>query len=240
MPLPPLESVKLFARGGASAQEAANSLEAFELALRLGATGLQGDVWATADGTAVLSAGGRIGSRLRRRRVSEMTTTDAAEKVLLVDALMDRVQGMHELMLDLGDPAALDSLIDSVIRAAVADRVWLSSPDADLLLETKERVPELRTVHVTRLEAMPRGPERHAADLRRLGVDAVSLPFDEWSGGHIALFHRFTRTAVARGPVHERQMEELLTMGVDAMISDHVDRMVDSVHHNVTRPRPGS
>lgn len=236
MPLPPLESVKLFARAGASAQEPPHSIEAFTLALRLGATGLQGDVWATADGTAVLVSDGRIGARFRRKRVSDVPTAELGSRGLPVDDLLEGVPGAYDLMLDLNDPGALDSLVDSILGAAVADRVWISSADLDLLVPLKERVPELRTVHVARLESLPRGPEQHAAQLRKIGVDAVSLPFEEWTGGHIALFHRFTRTAVARGAVHERQMEQLLTIGVDVMISQHVDRMVDSVRHNVSRP----
>lgn len=236
MPLPPLESVKLFARAGASAQEPPHSFDAFALALRLGAHGLQADVWATADGSAVLLSEGRVGKRFRRKRVADTVLADLAESDLTVDALLERLPGAYDLMLDLNDPAALDSVVGSIIAAAVADRAWISSSDLDLLVPLKSDIPELRTIHVTKLEALPRGPEQHAAQLRKLGIDAVSLPFDEWSGGHVALFHRFTRTAVARGPVHERQMDELLTMGVDVLVSAHVDRMVDSVHNNVSRP----
>lgn len=236
MPLPPLESVKLFARAGASAIEEPHSIDAFALALRLGATGLQGDVWSTADGAAVLISDGRYGSRLRRRRVADVVSSELGDHGLLVDTLLEQVPGSHELMFDLNDVAGLESLITTIEREGVADRVWLSAGDIDTLVSAKDRLPLLRTVHVTRLETLARGPEQHAAQLRKAGIDAVSLPFEDWSGGHVALFHRFTRTAVARGPVHERQMDELLTMGVDAMVSAHVDRMVDSILHNSTRP----
>ena len=39
-----------FAHRGASADARENTLEAFRLALELGATGLESDVWLTADG----------------------------------------------------------------------------------------------------------------------------------------------------------------------------------------------
>ncbi|MQA17795.1 MAG: hypothetical protein GEV09_28165, partial [Pseudonocardiaceae bacterium] len=48
-----------FAHRGARAHAPENTLEAFALALRLGATGLESDVWLTADGEAVL--GGPVG-----------------------------------------------------------------------------------------------------------------------------------------------------------------------------------
>ena len=48
----------LFAHRGASANAPENTIAAFELALGLGATGLESDVWLTADGVAVLDHDG--------------------------------------------------------------------------------------------------------------------------------------------------------------------------------------
>ena len=50
-----------FAHRGARAHAPENTLEAFRLALRLGATGLESDVWLTADGVAVLDHDGAVG-----------------------------------------------------------------------------------------------------------------------------------------------------------------------------------
>ena len=51
---PLLDSAVLFAHRGARAHAPEYPLEAFTLGLRLGATGLESDVWLTADGVAVL------------------------------------------------------------------------------------------------------------------------------------------------------------------------------------------
>ena len=60
-----------FAHRGARAHAPENTLEAFELALRLGASGLESDVWLTADGEAVLDHDGVVGRKgLRRRRIA--------------------------------------------------------------------------------------------------------------------------------------------------------------------------
>ncbi|MCB1039054.1 MAG: glycerophosphodiester phosphodiesterase, partial [Acidimicrobiales bacterium] len=56
-----------FAHRGARAHARENTLEAFSLALRLGATALESDVWLTADGIPVLDHDGVVGGRLRRR-----------------------------------------------------------------------------------------------------------------------------------------------------------------------------
>ena len=55
-----------FAHRGASAHARPNTLEAFRLGLRLGATGLESDVWLTADGIPVLDHDGRVRHGVRR------------------------------------------------------------------------------------------------------------------------------------------------------------------------------
>src|SRR5258708_18981331 len=61
-----------FAHRGARAHAPENTLEAFALALRLGATGLESDVWCTADGVAVLDHDGAVGTKLRRRPITHL------------------------------------------------------------------------------------------------------------------------------------------------------------------------
>ena len=59
-----------FAHRGAKAHAPENTLEAFTLAVRLGATGLESDVWLTRDGEAVLDHDGLVRNGLRRRRIA--------------------------------------------------------------------------------------------------------------------------------------------------------------------------
>ncbi|MBJ7427293.1 MAG: hypothetical protein JHD22_10160, partial [Ilumatobacteraceae bacterium] len=54
-----------FAHRGARAHLPENTIEAFELALRLGASGLESDTWITRDGIAVLDHDGIVKGRLR-------------------------------------------------------------------------------------------------------------------------------------------------------------------------------
>ena len=63
-----------FGHRGARAHAPENTLAGFELALRLGATGLESDVWITADGIAVLDHDGVVKRSLGRKRpIGEMT-----------------------------------------------------------------------------------------------------------------------------------------------------------------------
>ena len=69
--LPSLRPPIGFAHRGAKANAPENTIEAFELAVRLGATGIESDVWMTSDGVAVLDHDGVVGRRPRRRRTVE-------------------------------------------------------------------------------------------------------------------------------------------------------------------------
>ena len=81
-------------------------------------------------------------------------------------------------------------------------------------------------MHSTRLGAIGK-PEPHAARLRDLRVDAVNLHQSEWTGGTVALYHRFHRLTLGWDAQHERVVRALLATGIDGVFSDHVDRMVD-------------
>ena len=93
----------------------------------------------------------------------------------------------------------------------------------------------MRLVDSTRLARMRSGPERRAAQLGDAGIDAVNLHRSDWSGGLTALFHRFERYAFGWDCQLDRHLDEALDHGVDAVYSDHVDRMTDAL----ARAHPG-
>ena len=72
------------------------------------------------------------------------------------------------------------------------------------------------------------GPvERWAADLARIGIDAVNMRRPDWNGGLTTLFHRFEVLVFAWDAQHSHHIAELIDMGIDGVYSDHVDRMVE-------------
>jgi glycerophosphoryl diester phosphodiesterase len=76
---------------------------------------------------------------------------------------------------------------------------------------------------------MKRGPEWHAAAMHEAGLDVVNLHHSEWTGGLTTLFHRFELLTFGWDAQHERILDELLDMGIDAVYSDHTDRMVNAL-----------
>jgi glycerophosphoryl diester phosphodiesterase len=220
-----------FAHRGARANAPENTLEAFTLALRLGATGLESDVWLTADGEAVLDHDGVVGSRLRRRAIGTVERDALPGHIPTLAELYAACGTGFDLSLDVKDPDAAERVVD-VARAAgggAPERLWLCHPDWELVASWRRPFPDVRLVDSTRLARMKQGPERRAAQLAEAGIDAVNLHRSDWSGGLVALFHRFERHAFGWDAQLERHLDELLVLGIDGVYSDHVDRMVDAI-----------
>jgi glycerophosphoryl diester phosphodiesterase len=220
-----------FAHRGASAHAPENTLEAFTLALRLGATGLESDVWLTADGEAVLDHDGVLGGRLRRRRIASVTRAELPAHVPALDDLYARCGTGFELSLDVKDPAAFDRVV-AVARAAgdgALERLWLCHPSWEQVAEWRRRDETVRLVDSTRLDRIREGPERRAATLAEADIDALNMHNSDWTGGLTTLVHRFGVLAFGWDAQVPRVLDELVDAGIDALYSDHVDRMVDAV-----------
>ncbi|MGZ4692639.1 MAG: glycerophosphodiester phosphodiesterase [Acidimicrobiales bacterium] len=225
-----------FAHRGARAHAPENTLEAFHLAQRLGATGLESDVWLTADGVAVLDHDGVVGGRIRRTSIDKLTHAALPDSIPTLPELYRECGTDFELSLDVKDVKTIDSVIEAAEAAGdgALGRLWLCHWDLDVLASWRSRWTGVRLVHSTRMGRLDRGPERHAADLARLGIDAVNLHHTEWSGGFAALYHRFEVLAFGWDAQFDRIMFDLLGMGIDAIYSDHVDLLVAAVDRHIS------
>lgn len=230
-----------FAHRGARAHAPENTLEAFALALRLGATGLESDVWITADGVPVLDHDGVVG-RVRRRPIASVDRADLPDHIPALADLFATLGTGYELSLDVKDPAAAIPTVEVALAAdpTVAERLWLCDDDLDRLVSYRAASAEVRLVMSTRLARLKQGPERLAAQLRERSVDAVNLHHSDWSGGLTTLFHRFGRFAFGWDAQFDRVLDGLLRMGIDAVYSDHVDRMTDALARHHARTGPGT
>ena len=220
-----------FAHRGARANAPENTLEAFVLAVRLGATGLESDVWLTRDGEVVLDHDGVVRQGIRKRRIPELDRADLPDHIPTLEALYAEVGTDLDISLDVKDAAAFARTV-AVARAAgggALERLWLCHDRWEQVAAWRPLCPDVRLVDSTFLGHMPEGTEQRAAALARAGVDAVNLHHSEWTGGLTALFHRFGVLCFAWDAQHDRILDQLLDAGVDAVYSDHVDRMVEAL-----------
>jgi glycerophosphoryl diester phosphodiesterase len=219
-----------FAHRGARAHAPENTLEAFQLALRLGATGLESDVWLTADGEAVLDHDGIVG-RVRRRPIATVDRADLPDHIPTLEDLYATCGTEPQLSLDVKDPAAFDRVVAVATAAGgpALERLWLCHPRWEQVAEWRGRRAGVRLVDSTRLDRIREGAERRAATLADRGIDAINMHQTDWTGGLTTLFHRFGVLAFGWDAQIPRVLDELVDAGIDGVYSDHVDRMVDAV-----------
>ncbi|MGH9272070.1 MAG: glycerophosphodiester phosphodiesterase [Ilumatobacteraceae bacterium] len=227
-----------FAHRGARAHAPENTLEAFQLGLRLGATGLESDVWLTSDGVPVLDHDGVVRHRRRRRPLSGYRRDELPEHIPSLADLVATCGTGYELSLDL-KTADTGLATIKVLRDVAPDllgRTWLCHQDPALLAELRTFDETVRLVNSTKLERMKQGPERRAAELADLAIDAVNLHHSQWTGGLTTLFHRFDRAAFAWDLQFEHLLRNVIRMGIDGVFSDHVDVMTDALRSELGSP----
>ncbi|MFI5053687.1 MAG: glycerophosphodiester phosphodiesterase [Acidimicrobiia bacterium] len=219
-----------FAHRGGRAHELENTLPAFRRALELGARGLESDARASADGEVVLVHGTSVGPGWRRRRVASTSASDLARLgVPRLAELYAELGSEYELSLDLYDPAAGDALLEVAHAAGATDRLWLCSSQVPLLSSLGARAPAAHLVHSVRRRNVEVPLERHAATLAERGIEVVNMHRSDWTAGLVGLFHRFDVLAFAWDVQEVRHFRDMLTIGIDAVYSDHVARMVATV-----------
>lgn len=227
-----------FAHRGARAHAPENTLEAFTLAVRLGATGLETDVWLSGDGVPVLDHDGVVRSGLRRRPMSEVPRRSLPAHVPSLAELYDAVGTSLPLSVDVKDTRAASAVV-AVAAEAGGDAVgnlYLCSPSWEEAASWRSLSDDVKLVDSTRQKRMREGAERRAAQLADAGIDVVNMPVDDWSGGLVTLFHRFGLLAFGWDAQWRRQLDALIGMGVDGIYSDHVERMMDAIEGRPERP----
>ena len=236
---PLLPSPIAFAHRGARAHAAENTLDAFRLAVRLGATGMESDVWLTADGIPVLDHDGVVRTTLRKRLIKDLDRCELPAHIPSLNDLYDAVGTSYPLSLDIKDPDAGEAVIEVARRRDAQSssgapnqaitNLWLCSPNWRDLVPLRAKNEHVRLVDSTRLRRIDEGPERRAAQLAAAKIDAVNMHYSDWTGGLVALFHRFEVFAFGWDAQHPRMVRALLGMGIDGVYADDVEMMMENV-----------
>jgi glycerophosphoryl diester phosphodiesterase len=219
-----------FAHRGGRADAPENTLPAFRRALELGATGLESDARLSGDGEVVLVHDATIRTGLRRVKVGDVTAARLGE--LGVPRLADLYAELgsdFELSIDLKEPGVAAPLLAVARAAGAVERLWLCAKELPALAAARQADPDVRLVHSMGRRAYGDALEGHASTLSKAGIAALNLRENEWSLGLVTLAHRFGLLAFAWDVQEYRRMRAVLEMRVDAIYSDHVERMVAAV-----------
>ncbi|MEZ5407387.1 MAG: hypothetical protein R2761_05130 [Acidimicrobiales bacterium] len=220
-------SAETFAHVAGASPDPERPLEGLDVAHSLGASGFDGPVRLTADGAAVVHPADSIGSRLRRKPLSALDRAQLPATVVSLDDLCRRQEAAGSLLLDIADDRALAAVL-AVARAAsptLEERLWLCSSRVEDLMRWRQTTTA-RLVHTVKLTALPAGPEQWVAHLTARSIDGLCAFHGDWTGGLVALAHRFERLTVARGLEHEREVAAVFDIGIDGVSSPQVERLM--------------
>jgi glycerophosphoryl diester phosphodiesterase len=228
MPARPVRQTRCigFAHRGASADARENTLEAFALALSLGATGLESDVWITADGVPVLDHDGVTPDGVAIREV------ERAALPVHVPALHELYAACghdFELALDVMDPDAARAVVAVARAAGDPARLWLCHWNWRVVAGFRGLDPAVRLVDSTRVAVMRTEPRKRAERMVALGIDALNLRCTDWSEALVGAFRERGRRILAWDAQDEAALARILALDVDAVFSDHVARMMCAI-----------
>ncbi len=215
-----------FAHRGASADAPENTLEAFELALALGATGLESDVFITADGVPVLDHDGVTPDGVRFREV-ERTALPAH-----VPSLRDLYAACgrdFELSLDVMDPDAARAVVAVAREAGDPARLWLCHWNWRVVAAFRELDASVHLVDSTRVGVMRTAPGERAERMVTLGIDALNLHWTDWSESLTQPFRERGLRILGWDAQDDAALARILALGVDGVFSDHVARMMRAI-----------
>ncbi len=228
----------MFAHRGASAHAAENTRESFQLALKLGATGLETDCWVTKDDQVVLDhdgvVKGGILSKLRPKKISEIASSELPNSIPSYDQLLRLSPDDASISIDVCDTRAMPLIAASTSDKDNPGRIFICHPDIRVLESWKVLYPEFRYVNSIRLSKIVEGPERRCADLAKFKIDVLNMHHTDWNGGLVSLAHRFNIGAFSWDLQHDEQLQTAFLMGVDAVYSDWPDRMTDAFNKTLT------
>ena len=218
-----------FAHRGARSERPENTISAFTRALELGATGLETDVWLTADGSVVLDHDGVLGPIWRRRAISTSPRTLLPSHIPTIQELYAECGSDFELSVDVKDPAALMPLVEAARAAGRADRLWLCHNDWRPMAAWRRQAPECHLVESSNLAWMKEGLAARASALAAAQMDALNMHRTQWTEEAVREVHAVGLRAFAWDAQNIDDIGALMTVGVDGIYSDHVDRLVEAV-----------
>ncbi len=218
-----------FAHRGAKAHARENTLDAFALALKLGANGIETDAWMTADGQVVLDHDGVVRRGIKRRPIASVSRTDLDSHIPSWEDLLQLVSHEIHLSIDIKDVAAAEGIVLAASHANFpADHIWLCHHQLETVLQLRHRFTDVMIVDSTRLSRIGEGPEKRAALLAENGINALNMHFTDWNGGLVAMTHRFGLAAFGWDVQFPAALSTAFRMGLDGVYCDYVDRMVDA------------
>lgn len=232
---------RILAHRGFTRRAPDSSLTAFQDALEAGATHLETDVRATADGVAVLVHDARIGPAEHAERIADLTAAQVRDRLPEALTLADALRALPQARfnLDVKAQSAVLPVVRDLRAAAAADRVLVTS------FARRRARPVVRALGAvaTSPSAAPVAVGVLAAALRLdallrpvvRGFDALQVP-ERVLGVRLDSPAVVARLHAAAAEVHvwvvddPARMRALVAAGVDGVVTDRTDLAAAALH----------
>ncbi len=179
--------------------------------------GLDLSIRLTSDGVAVVAGSDRIRAGLRRRRIDQLAAVDLPADVTVLTEVLTDVADSAPLLLWLGGDREFEAVVASARTVdGLEPRLWLVCSDHNELIRWRPRTTA-RLIHATARNNVRGGVEKLLAALHGDDLDGITMPHADWSGGTIALAHRFELLTHASGARHSRELAAVIDAGIDAV-----------------------
>ncbi len=219
-----MEKILTFAHRGASADRKENTLAAFDLAISLGADGIELDVQRTRDKNIVVfhdtcfADGTRVADLTAEQVIARGRAMDT--EIPLLETVLSVVRDRVILDIEIKSEGIADTLLDK-ISAADPRKIVCTSFIYSAVVELKRKSPELRCgiVANTRLEDPVRLLEQY-------GLDLIAASFETLDRGYVRALRERKKTILAWTVNDEADMRRACEYGVDGIITDFPDRAI--------------
>lgn len=231
-PRPPI----LFAHRGASGYAPGNTIEAFRLAVELGATGLETDTWLSADGVPMLVHDRTY--RRPRRRVSVTASTAASMRLDGIPSLADLYEAVgvdRPISIDLQHPEVAGPVVTTAARAGALDRLYVCTDDLAPLAAVRRLDERVHLVYSTRPRRERGGLPARLTVLAASGIEVLNMTWRDWSPELLARTRDLGLRPFGWDAHTPGGIERALDLGVDGIYSDYPDLLVAAAERRTRR-----
>lgn len=217
-----------FAHRGGRHHCAENTLEAFVLAVRMGATAVETDIWLTRDGVVTIDHDGFGHRDGHKVRIGDLDAAELPCHMPTLAELYEAVGATTDVSIDVKDSAAAQAALAIIAGYDIAalERTWLCSPNMPVLTSWRALSTDARLVASVKRRRVHTDAACAPETLAASGIDALNLRGDTWTPGLIDRCHSLGLLAFAWNVQPTWQMRLLRSWGIDALYSDHTDRLV--------------
>ena len=206
----------LFAHRGGKADAPENTIEAFKKAVLNGSNALESDAQITKCGHVVLHHDRHFGRFFNRKAINKYELSSLPSTIPSLQSFYSKIHGDYDFSIDIKDTKSVKKVIEvSKEFSFPLNKLWLCHPSVEKIASWRNLDPTVRLVNSTTLE-------------HEVGADAFNMHFSEWNEALVSLCHRFQIRSFAWDAQEERQIDWLLSIGIDGIFSDHVEKMISA------------